>query len=100
MSYQCSSCESRSYVLHDPMHIFFKLPRPVQRPLESPTPFLPDLLGFTLLQLFGNRLQSLTGTKDQRDHVELEPTIIQLNLKVGPCSKIFTLDADRICLDL
>lgn len=39
----CSSCERQSYVLHDPMHIFFKVPRPVQRPLESPTPFLPDL---------------------------------------------------------
>jgi len=39
----CSSCEARSYVLHDPMHIYFKLPRPVQKPLELPFPCLPEL---------------------------------------------------------
>ncbi|EGN92266.1 hypothetical protein SERLA73DRAFT_191383 [Serpula lacrymans var. lacrymans S7.3] len=39
----CASCEEMSYSLHDPMHIFFKLPRPVQRPLESTFPFLPKL---------------------------------------------------------
>ncbi|KAG6335268.1 hypothetical protein ID866_3824 [Astraeus odoratus] len=39
----CASCEERSYLLHDPMHSFFKLPRPVQRPLESSSGFLPKL---------------------------------------------------------
>ncbi|KAI0940921.1 hypothetical protein AcV7_003165 [Taiwanofungus camphoratus] len=39
----CSSCEERSYVLHNPMHIFFKLRRPVHRPLQSEYPFLPRL---------------------------------------------------------
>ncbi|KAL4078724.1 hypothetical protein V8B97DRAFT_1933072 [Scleroderma yunnanense] len=39
----CASCEERSYSLHDPMHAFVKLPRPVQRPLESTMPFLPKL---------------------------------------------------------
>lgn len=34
----------RSYIMHDPMHIFFKIPRPVHRPLESPFPLLPPLL--------------------------------------------------------
>ncbi|KDR80641.1 hypothetical protein GALMADRAFT_240994 [Galerina marginata CBS 339.88] len=39
----CSSCEPRSYLIHDPMHIFFKLPRPVYQQLESPFPMLPPL---------------------------------------------------------
>ncbi|KAI0079350.1 hypothetical protein K474DRAFT_1659161 [Panus rudis PR-1116 ss-1] len=39
----CENCEPRSYILHDPMHIFFKLPRPVDRPLESEFAILPPL---------------------------------------------------------
>ncbi|KAJ6581877.1 hypothetical protein B0H19DRAFT_1116820 [Mycena capillaripes] len=39
----CANCETHSYNLHDPGHIFFKLPRPVQRPLISPFAFLPRL---------------------------------------------------------
>jgi hypothetical protein len=30
-------------MLHDPMHAFFKLPRPVHRPLQSSSGFLPKL---------------------------------------------------------
>ncbi|KAJ7656338.1 hypothetical protein DFH06DRAFT_470398 [Mycena polygramma] len=39
----CAGCEEHSYTLHDPGHVFFKLPRPVQRPLVSPFAFLPRL---------------------------------------------------------
>jgi len=39
----CANCEEHSYTIHDPGHIFFKLPRPVQRPLVSPFAFLPRL---------------------------------------------------------
>ncbi|EIW79145.1 hypothetical protein CONPUDRAFT_145278 [Coniophora puteana RWD-64-598 SS2] len=39
----CAGCEKRSYALHDPMHAFFKLPRPVARALQSATGFLPKL---------------------------------------------------------
>ncbi|KAJ7574428.1 hypothetical protein C8J56DRAFT_1008024 [Mycena floridula] len=39
----CSSCELHSYIVHDPNHIFFKIPRPVQREIESPFPLLPKL---------------------------------------------------------
>ncbi|KAJ7464640.1 hypothetical protein FB451DRAFT_1264153 [Mycena latifolia] len=39
----CAGCEEHSYTVHDPSHIFFKLPRPVQRPLVSPFAFLPRL---------------------------------------------------------
>ncbi|KAH9479475.1 ZZ-type zinc finger-containing protein P35G2.11c [Psilocybe cubensis] len=39
----CSECEKRSYIIHDPMHIFFKLPRPVLRPIQSAFPMLPPL---------------------------------------------------------
>ncbi|KAI5117511.1 hypothetical protein M0805_003916 [Coniferiporia weirii] len=39
----CDHCEVRSYLLHDPMHIFFKLSRPVDRPIESQFPILPNL---------------------------------------------------------
>ncbi|EJD07260.1 uncharacterized protein FOMMEDRAFT_137648 [Fomitiporia mediterranea MF3/22] len=39
----CEKCEPRSYLLHDPMHIFFKLPRPVDRPIESQFPVVPLL---------------------------------------------------------
>lgn len=35
---QCDTCEPRSYLVHDPMHIFLKLPRPVDRPIKEPTP--------------------------------------------------------------
>lgn len=41
--YQCSTCEERSYTIHDPMHVFFRLPRPVDRPIESSYPILPLL---------------------------------------------------------
>ncbi|KAF9561215.1 hypothetical protein CPC08DRAFT_801895 [Agrocybe pediades] len=39
----CSNCERNSYEIHDPMHVFFKLPRPVHRALESLFPMLPPL---------------------------------------------------------
>ncbi|KAJ7091564.1 hypothetical protein B0H15DRAFT_906686 [Mycena belliarum] len=39
----CSGCEEHSNTAHDPSHVFFKLPRPVQRPLVSPFAFLPRL---------------------------------------------------------
>ncbi|KAJ6519119.1 hypothetical protein C8R45DRAFT_950302 [Mycena sanguinolenta] len=39
----CEKCEEHSYSIHDPSHIFFKLQRPVQRPLISPYAFLPRL---------------------------------------------------------
>ncbi|KAI0675835.1 hypothetical protein C8Q78DRAFT_1066496 [Trametes maxima] len=38
----CERCEARSYALHDPWHVFFKLPRPVDRPLVLQPP-LPRL---------------------------------------------------------
>ncbi|KAG2150275.1 uncharacterized protein EDB93DRAFT_342312 [Suillus bovinus] len=39
----CQSCEQMSYAIHDPMHSFFKIPRPVHVQLESPSGFLPKL---------------------------------------------------------
>ncbi|KAF8262637.1 hypothetical protein EI94DRAFT_1788897 [Lactarius quietus] len=41
----CSDCEVKSYIVHDPMHTFLKLPRVVDIPssLESESPFLPVL---------------------------------------------------------
>ncbi|KAJ7625539.1 hypothetical protein FB45DRAFT_68258 [Roridomyces roridus] len=39
----CEHCEKDSYKMHDPMHVFFKLPRPVQKPLVWPYAFLPQL---------------------------------------------------------
>ncbi|OCH91479.1 hypothetical protein OBBRIDRAFT_775021 [Obba rivulosa] len=39
----CTRCEERSYAVHDPTHIFFKLPRPVHRSLQSEYPMLTRL---------------------------------------------------------
>ena len=39
---QCERCEARSYALHDPWHVFFKLPKPVDQPLILQPP-LPKL---------------------------------------------------------
>lgn len=39
----CQSCERKSYAIHDPMHSFFKIPKPVHVQLESPSGFLPKL---------------------------------------------------------
>ncbi|KAH0582797.1 hypothetical protein H2248_010706 [Termitomyces sp. 'cryptogamus'] len=39
----CENCEQRSYIVHDPMHIFFKLPRPVHKPIEDLFPMVPIL---------------------------------------------------------
>ncbi|TFK74976.1 hypothetical protein BDN72DRAFT_955324 [Pluteus cervinus] len=39
----CESCEETSYLVHDAMHVFFKIPRPVLRPLETPQPLVPPL---------------------------------------------------------
>ncbi|KAI0730655.1 hypothetical protein C8Q76DRAFT_766314 [Earliella scabrosa] len=38
----CERCEARSYALHDPWHVFFKLPKPVDQPLILQPP-LPKL---------------------------------------------------------
>ena len=46
---QCSSCEPQSYLMHNPMHIFIKFPRPVHRPVEELHPILPSLYGFKTL---------------------------------------------------
>ncbi|RPD59088.1 hypothetical protein L226DRAFT_465506 [Lentinus tigrinus ALCF2SS1-7] len=37
----CERCEARSYALHDPWHVFFKLPKPVDRPLVLQPPLPP-----------------------------------------------------------
>ncbi|KDQ61360.1 hypothetical protein JAAARDRAFT_30782 [Jaapia argillacea MUCL 33604] len=39
----CANCEVRSYAVHDPNHVFLKLPRPVDRPLEAGRSLLPPL---------------------------------------------------------
>ncbi|KAL0953370.1 hypothetical protein HGRIS_004607 [Hohenbuehelia grisea] len=39
----CAHCEERSYELHNPYHAFFKLPRPVDRPISSEHPVIPPL---------------------------------------------------------
>ncbi|KAH9056727.1 hypothetical protein EDB87DRAFT_1635118 [Lactarius vividus] len=41
----CSDCEVKSYRVHDPMHTFLKIPRPVDipGPLESEFPIIPIL---------------------------------------------------------
>ncbi|KAF5355357.1 hypothetical protein D9758_006112 [Tetrapyrgos nigripes] len=39
----CSSCEERSYKLHEVTHIFFKFPRPLDRPLTESRGLLPKL---------------------------------------------------------
>ncbi|TFK51852.1 hypothetical protein OE88DRAFT_1718587 [Heliocybe sulcata] len=39
----CEQCEQRSYMLHDSWHIFVKLPRPVDRPLESARELIPKI---------------------------------------------------------
>ncbi|KAH9930304.1 uncharacterized protein B0H18DRAFT_1116990 [Fomitopsis serialis] len=37
----CAKCEERSYVVHDSMHVFFKLHRPLDRPLQIEYPLVP-----------------------------------------------------------
>ncbi|KAF9047190.1 hypothetical protein BDZ89DRAFT_1099279 [Hymenopellis radicata] len=39
----CSHCETKSYMFHDPTHVFFKLPRPVDKQIESQYPMIPKL---------------------------------------------------------
>ncbi|KAJ4478385.1 hypothetical protein J3R30DRAFT_3733992 [Lentinula aciculospora] len=39
----CSSCEEASYTVHNPMHAFFKFPRPVDRPIRSSLTMIPEL---------------------------------------------------------
>lgn len=40
---QCAQCEERSYVVHDPMHVFFKFKRPIDRPLQIENPLIPRM---------------------------------------------------------
>lgn len=39
----CEACETKSYIVHDGTHIFFKLPRPVDRQIKAPFPYVPLL---------------------------------------------------------
>ncbi|KAJ1306894.1 hypothetical protein OPQ81_007879 [Rhizoctonia solani] len=41
----CFQCEQKSHLIHDPYHVFLKLPRPVDRPIESPYPVIPVVYG-------------------------------------------------------
>uniref|UniRef100_A0A0W0F4A7 ZZ-type domain-containing protein n=1 Tax=Moniliophthora roreri TaxID=221103 RepID=A0A0W0F4A7_MONRR len=50
----CANCEKSSYILHDPNHIFFKLKRPVSRPIESAYPMVPKLYKTPAGPLDGN----------------------------------------------
>ena len=43
ISVQCSSCERRSYRVHDPRHVFLKFDRPAHLPIQSTSPILPIL---------------------------------------------------------
>ncbi len=49
-------------MFHDPTHVFFKLPRPVDRPIESQFPMLPKLYVIDPVGHFGS---SLLGTNCQ-----------------------------------
>ncbi|KAF8523621.1 hypothetical protein JB92DRAFT_2806879 [Gautieria morchelliformis] len=40
----CSTCEMKSYIVHDPRHIFIKIPRAVDRQIQTPYPLLPPTL--------------------------------------------------------
>ncbi|EEB91085.1 hypothetical protein MPER_10621 [Moniliophthora perniciosa FA553] len=51
---QCANCEKSSYILHDPNHIYFKLKRPVSRPIESAYPMVPKLYKTPAGPLDGN----------------------------------------------
>jgi len=37
----CQTCEERSYEIHNAKHVFVRLPRPVDKAIEFPTPLLP-----------------------------------------------------------
>jgi len=39
----CANCEKISFTFHDAMHVFIKIPRPVDRPIESHLPLLAPL---------------------------------------------------------
>ncbi|CDZ96260.1 Uncharacterized conserved protein, contains ZZ-type Zn-finger [Phaffia rhodozyma] len=39
----CATCERRSYLIHDPMHVFIRFDRPVDIPVKSLLPLLPVL---------------------------------------------------------
>ena len=49
---QCSDCEAKSYRVHDPMHTFLKIHRPVDMPgpLESEFPIIPILYVIYILR--------------------------------------------------
>ncbi|KAF5377789.1 hypothetical protein D9757_008077 [Collybiopsis confluens] len=55
----CASCEESSYTVHDSYHAFFKLPRPVERPIRSNAPIIPVLYkspaGPTLPTMYNGR---------------------------------------------
>ncbi|KAF8327205.1 uncharacterized protein EI90DRAFT_2833823, partial [Cantharellus anzutake] len=39
----CEDCEAVSFTLHDAMHIFVKIPRPVDRPIENSRPLITPI---------------------------------------------------------
>ncbi|PCH36367.1 hypothetical protein WOLCODRAFT_108609 [Wolfiporia cocos MD-104 SS10] len=39
----CATCEERSYMIHDPMHVFIQFPRPLDRPLQVEVPLVPQV---------------------------------------------------------
>ena len=55
----------QSYLIHDPMHIFIKLPRPVHRAVEEVYPILPPLQVINQLVRLGLIIFPLIGTRHQ-----------------------------------
>ena len=58
---QCSDCEAKSYRVHDPMHTFLKIHRPVDMPgpLESEFPIIPILYVIYILRYASSKPSTL-----------------------------------------
>ncbi|KAI9464415.1 hypothetical protein BJY52DRAFT_816024 [Lactarius psammicola] len=59
----CSDCEVKSYRVHNPMHTFLKLPRPVDipGPLESELPIIPILYRYPAGPALGSPSANISG---------------------------------------
>lgn len=65
-------------MLHDPTHVFFKLPRPVDRPIESPGPLLPKL--YAVLRLAFRNVTESCSMIDIDNQLDQAPILSSLTI--------------------
>ncbi|KLO11030.1 hypothetical protein SCHPADRAFT_489279 [Schizopora paradoxa] len=92
----CEVCEEKSYLVHDPMHIFFKFPRPVDRQITSESGLLPDVYKEPVGQYMHSRAGSMRNPTEYLQYLRHNAAHCDRCDLCGACEKVDTHDRRHI----